>query len=705
MRSRSVPALLLLVPVLAHCVRASPARGPEAEPVPASASGPALENDDGVAVVLRGADEAGTTALPTIAERSAGSAAIRLARERSRAGDVAGAAAAYAHAQRSLPLFRDWVHVLAAADAAEAGDVRGAGEWLARLRPGSAAEWGWHVELRARRAGADPAGALRVAEAAAERTAGRISAVAWNQVAELRLEAGDASGAGAAYRQAMLADPRGVAGLAAARAAVALPTLSPADRLLVGRTLMNHGGLDRGVPLMEAALASGRLDPAEAAAARLELGRTLFRARRYQPAERHLREASAGSAEAMFLHGRSLFRAGRQADGSARFRETAQRFPGDPFAAEALFLLGDLAQGQGQLTVAREHYRQVLATGVGSATVDEAAARLASILVHSGSPGQAVQEMERFLAAPAPRRSAAALYWAGRGRLDLGEGAAAKARFEEALAADPFSFYGARAAERLGTSLSAVPLEPAPEPDPRTAAELAETLVRVDLLRELELREEAEFEMERARERFAGRPEALYAVAEAMIAHGQPIAGALLGRQIQQQRGAWDDRLLRIVYQFPYRELVVRESRRNGLDPFLVAGLIRQESFFNPVAVSPAGAVGLMQVMPETGRGLARRVGIGGYDPRMLREPELNVRLGTLFLADQMRRWGGRPTDAFAAYNAGPGRIARWRSLPEYRDDDVFVERIPIAETRDYVKRVRLNAHIYRRLYADPTAP
>jgi soluble lytic murein transglycosylase len=703
MRSRSIRGLLLLLPVLAHCVSSSPPRGPEAEPVPAAAPGTVPEGSPGVAAVPPEGDAPGARALPTAAERAAGLAAIRLARERSRAGDAAGAAAAYAAAERSLPLFRDWVHVLAAADAAETGDVRGVGERLARLRPGAAEEWGWQVEARARRAGVDPAGALRVSEAAAGRTTGRISAIAWNQVAELRLEAGDASGAGVAYRQAMLADSRGTAGLAAARAAVALPNLSPADRLLVGRTLASHGGLDRGVPLIEAALASGRIEPAEAAAARLELGRTLFRARRYQPAERHLREAAAGSAEAMFLHGRTLFRAGRQADGTARFRETAQRFPRDPFAAEALFLLGDLAQGQGQLTVAREHYRQVLATGVSSATVDEAAARLASILVHSGAPRQAVQEMDRFLAAT-PRRSAAALFWAGRGSLDLGESAAAKARFEEALAADPFSFYGARAAERLGTSLASVPLAPAPEPDPRTAAELAETLARADLLRELELREEAEFEMERARERFADRPAALYAVAEAMIAQGQPIAGALLGRQIQQQRGAWDDRLLRIVYQFPYRELVVRESRRNGLDPFLVAGLIRQESFFNPVAVSPAGAVGLMQVMPETGRGLARRVGIGSYDPRMLREPELNVRLGTLFLADQLRRWGGKPTDAFAAYNAGPGRIARWRSLPEYRDEDVFVERIPIAETRDYVKKVRLHAHIYRRLYADPAA-
>ena len=134
----------------------------------------------------------------------------------------------------------------------------------------------------------------------------------------------------------------------------------------------------------------------------------------------------------------------------------------------------------------------------------------------------------------------------------------------------------------------------------------------------------------------------------------------------------------------------------------MVAGLIRQESLFNPIAVSPAGAVGLMQVMPETGRSLARRVGIAGYSPAMLKDPDVNLRLGTLFLADQVRRYSNL-TEVFAAYNAGPGRVTAWRSFPERSDEDAFVERIPFAETRDYVKRLRLNRHVYELLYgAEP---
>jgi soluble lytic murein transglycosylase len=176
------------------------------------------------------------------------------------------------------------------------------------------------------------------------------------------------------------------------------------------------------------------------------------------------------------------------------------------------------------------------------------------------------------------------------------------------------------------------------------------------------------------------------------------VAGMLLGREIQRREGEWNARLLRIVFPFPHRELVEREARRNGLDPFMVAGLIRQESMFNPIAVSPAGAVGLMQIMPATGQMLARRAGVSAFQPSMLRQPELNVRLGTLFLADLLAR-NGTPTEAFAAYNAGPGRLAQWRSFPEIRDEEMFAERIPFAETRDYVKILSFNTRLYRMLY------
>jgi soluble lytic murein transglycosylase len=221
----------------------------------------------------------------------------------------------------------------------------------------------------------------------------------------------------------------------------------------------------------------------------------------------------------------------------------------------------------------------------------------------------------------------------------------------------------------------------------------------VGVIQEVGLTEGVRFEVER----FAGEaPDARswrYLLAETHVTGGRPVQGMLLGREIQRAEGEWNERLLHIVYPFPHREVIERESRRRGLDPFMVAGLIRQESMFNPVAVSPAGAVGLMQLMPATAAQLARGAGVSGYSQARLREPELNVRLGTIFLADLMRQHEGRAMDAFAAYNAGPARLNAWRRYPERADPELFAERIPFAETRDYVKILSFNRALYTLLH------
>jgi soluble lytic murein transglycosylase len=605
---------------------------------------------------------------------------------------------AYDEAAEILPAFRGWSGVLASAADAQRGDTAAVRRRLAALPPGPAREWGWAVRVGALQQAGDPRAAVSAAEAAGrELREGARAAEAWRTAGEIRARGGDAAGALADFRRALLAAPASPGALAAARLALEGPGLTPEDRLLVGRTLLAHDGLERGIGGLEAFLAAGAGTAEERDRVRLEAGRALFRARRYGQAERYLRPAAERSAEAAFLLGRALYRGGRETEGAEALATTGRRFPRDPFAAEALLVLGDLARDAGRTAVARERYRAAVATGTHAAGAAEAAVRLATLSLAAGEPAAARAALAAYLAArPRDALTAPALYWAGRAAADPEEG---RRFFREARAADPVSFHAARAAERLGEPLTLAGLPAPPEPDPRVRADVEAAFFRMDLLRELGLEAEAAFELARLRERHAGDPVALYLVAEGMIPRGQPVAAAILGQEIRKARGAWDRRLLRIAYQFPYRELVEREAERNGLDPYVVAGLIRQESWFNPRAVSPVGAIGLMQVMPETGRGLARGAGVQGFEPSMLHRPEVNVRLGTRFLAAQLRRYRTR-TEAFAAYNAGPGRVARWRAFPEYRDEDLFVERIPFEETRNYVKKVRLNTHVYRMLYA-----
>ena len=173
-----------------------------------------------------------------------------------------------------------------------------------------------------------------------------------------------------------------------------------------------------------------------------------------------------------------------------------------------------------------------------------------------------------------------------------------------------------------------------------------------------------------------------------------------MGWRLLREGSPYSGRLLRVLYPFPYREIVTREAEEAGIEPLFLASLIRQESAFAPAIRSRAGAIGLMQVMPETGRELARGQGILGFTPESLETAEINLHLGTTFWVDMERRYGdGNLPLALSAYNAGPSRARRWRLLPEARDPLVFTERIPFDETRGYVKNITRNLHVYRFLY------
>lgn len=155
-----------------------------------------------------------------------------------------------------------------------------------------------------------------------------------------------------------------------------------------------------------------------------------------------------------------------------------------------------------------------------------------------------------------------------------------------------------------------------------------------------------------------------------------------------------------LLYPTPYLDLVRTHSAANRLDPAIVLGLIRQESAFMADAKSHANARGLMQVLPTTGQQLARQSGIRGYTTAKLFQPGTNVALGTRHLSSLLELFAGKIELALAGYNAGTQRARRWKADFGEADMAEFVERIPLAETRQYVKRVLTNSAHYRALLA-----
>jgi peptidoglycan lytic transglycosylase len=229
----------------------------------------------------------------------------------------------------------------------------------------------------------------------------------------------------------------------------------------------------------------------------------------------------------------------------------------------------------------------------------------------------------------------------------------------------------------------------------------ADRQARADALRTIAFDSSAELEL-RAAYAATGEPRLLLEAAQQAIVAGHYGVAIVAGRKMCTQlesrpfnsvpREVW-----LAAYPMPFAGPIHQWSARVGLDPSLTAGLIRQESAFDPDARSGANAYGLMQLLPKTAKRLARIAKIG-YSRGRLVDPDYNVRLGTLYLAGLQKDFGSVES-ALAAYNAGEDRVAQWNEGQHYREIAEFVDSIPFTETREYVQIVTRNAAVYRKLY------
>jgi soluble lytic murein transglycosylase len=621
------------------------------------------------------------------------------------AGQSLVALASFDRAAEELPWMADWANYFAAEAVASSGDTAEVRVRLAAAGPGLRAARGWRLQLDAARAAGDIMEARRIAlDAARSATSTSARAAGWALLGDLRLEGGDTARAREAYRSAMEGAPGTVAAVDAARGLSRLrPT--PDESRMIGSVYLRHGNQARAISGFEAYLASGAGTAEERAQVRLQLGQAFFNAGRFADAERRLLTLADEAipariaAEAMYQAGRAQYRQGRTTDGLRTFARVADRFPGEDGTARALYLLADLQHDALELDAARRNYRRAASAAPSLNEAGLALMRLGGLEYLGGDYEAAANVFEEYRSLhPTGRRIIQATYWAARSYQALARDAEARALFRQVRNSDPVSFYGLRAGELLGESPLAIPMEPAPPRRERTDSAVLNGMRRVDILEELGRRSDVVFEVERLREHFA-REDGDYALAEALNDRGFTLSAISMGWEIFRREGAWNPRLLRVIYPFPFRQIVFPEAREAGVDPYLVAAVIRRESAFNPTVTSSAGAIGLMQVMPQTGRGLAQGAGLRGYNPEMLRRPELNVHLGVRYLASLLERYDHDMPLVLSAYNAGPTRANRWRNLPEVRDPELFMERIPFNETREYVRHVTMNRVLYRALY------
>ena len=316
---------------------------------------------------------------------------------------------------------------------------------------------------------------------------------------------------------------------------------------------------------------------------------------------------------------------------------------------------------------------------------------------------------------PSSNQVVPSLYWRGRIAEDEGDYARARAYYQKILERFRYYYY----ADVARTRLRALPPSNAPVSDPlldhipalRPPTGGANTELPADDLRaqkSLLLENGALYELAMRELRAANtNGEAPWALAQmahlyqeqerydrALQTLKRAVPGYFSFDFDQLPRPVWE-----ALFPRPWWSAVKRYAAENQLDPYLVAALIRQESEFNPAAVSRADAIGLMQLLPITGKRMAHELNVRRYSVGMLAEPGVNVQLGTRYFRQLVQKFDGNLEAALAAYNAGADRVEEWRSAGNFREPAEFVESIPFTETREYVQAIMRNAGIYHRLY------
>jgi len=304
-----------------------------------------------------------------------------------------------------------------------------------------------------------------------------------------------------------------------------------------------------------------------------------------------------------------------------------------------------------------------------------------------------------------------AIYWRGRMAEEEGDKKLARAFYQKLAENYRYYYYANLARERLPKMgdeavdppiLESLQRPPAPPLDWETPADNIRAQ-KAQLLANAALYDFAVAEMQAASP--GSPPWEAKSVAEIFNEQGsyiraietlkRAVPGYFAAEIPQIPRPVWES-----LFPRPFWEELKRDSTANRLDPHLVASLIRQESEFNPGAISPANAMGLMQLLPTVGKGMAKEMKIRHFSSDQLLLADTNLRLGTRYFRHIVDHYDGQVEYALAAYNAGVDRVNDWRKNGNFADVEEFVESIPFTETRDYVQAIMRNAVIYKLLYS-----
>jgi soluble lytic murein transglycosylase len=613
-------------------------------------------------------------------------ALVLRARALDRADSLDQAKSLYAEAAKKVPEIADWLYLRAAGVTRDKSERDG---FLAKVSSTVALARKPLTEAIAIERSGDIDGAIKAYTAAGDKLA----------ILRLQLLRMSDTPRVAAARSGLIAYLAGDPSRDTVRDAIALfdkffPQASAAENLTISRAAYSAGFASRAVTGYSRAFAGGL----GTAADRFNDGLMLSRLNRDNDAIgqfNKVTQPASLAASARYQTARALLALGKRLPARAALRQITTQYPKDTNAASALLLLSDLATDDGRDSDARQTLLSLVQRFPNSRQAPQALFGAGLVAYISKDYKTASRELDSLVAKyPQSDDALAADYWSGRAWRARGDATEANKRWKAVLTKERASYYSVLSAKRLGEPL----LTDKSENNYPSVPDVDSASRRIALLKEFGMETEAKFEYDRLFREAAQTPQRLVATAHALSGTDQSSRSITLGRRAVNEVGATAPNY-RLMYPVLERATLIASAKKYSLDPALVASLIRQESNFNPRATSPVGARGLMQLMPPVGRTIAKGQGIAGYTDESLYDPSINIKLGTQHLSGLFRKTP-QIERVLAAYNAGESRVAKWVQKAGSDDPELFTERIPFVETRDYVRSIVRNRAFYSSLYS-----
>lgn len=429
----------------------------------------------------------------------------------------------------------------------------------------------------------------------------------------------------------------------------------------------------------------------------LKTGQALLKSRHYKDAESSLKELSHSAAKvevmsaAAYLMARAIEKSGRSEEAFNAYSLIATVFPESAEADDALLEAAFIRKFQYRPKEAAELLDNLLVTYPETRLKQRVIWESGWANYLAGNSIAAAEQFKKLLAIAGYREKA--LFWHGRSSAAAGDIAAAEADFAALRKEFPLGFY----ALVVQGSRVAAPVENIPV----LAGDLPEMLPlpdgfeRVKALIALGLIDDASTELAAGRRKLP-KTKGNAGLARLYLELGNynramSLYDASLLNHSPESRNAW-----LFLYPQAFNGLVSKYSEQAGVEPSLAYAVMRAESSFSATATSPVGARGLMQLMPQTAAMILKEKKL---EPKRLYDPELNIRLGTKHLRELLDKYNGNETAVIASYNAGASNVNRWLKTYANLSGAEFIESIPFAETKNYVKKVLAVTALYKRLY------